>query len=254
MNQAASESTTQVVHGALYVVSTPIGNLSDFTFRAVEILSAVDIIAAEDTRTTRVLLDRYHISTPAVSYFARSEKSRSPELIKQLKEGKSIALVSDAGTPTISDPGAVLVRAAIEAGCPVIPIPGPAAFTAALAVSGLQTDRFVFEGFLPVKKGRRTKLVQLAAEPRTIVLYESSHRLLRTLRETLDAFGNRHAAVSREITKKFEETVRGNLFDLLVHFQTAGVRGEFVIVIEGAARARKYPAGTAGSGEEDKSE
>ncbi|MGB9773085.1 MAG: 16S rRNA (cytidine(1402)-2'-O)-methyltransferase [Bacteroidota bacterium] len=228
--------------GTLYIVSTPIGNLSDITLRALQVLSSVDLIAAEDTRTTRILLEHYGIKTPMISYYARNEKLRAPELVNHLRQGKTIALVSDAGTPAISDPGAILVRAAIESNQPIVPIPGPTAFVAALTLSGLRTDRFVFEGFLPTKKGRKRKLSCLAQEMRTIVLYESSHRLLKTLRELVEAMGERRASVSRELTKKYEETVRGSLPEILSYYEKRSVKGEFIIVIEGIEHAKRREA------------
>ena len=223
----------QTSSGTLYIVSTPIGNLEDITFRAVKVLSDVDLIAAEDTRTTKVLLDRYNVYKPLVSYFSYNEARRTPELISKLKTGQSIALVSDAGTPGISDPAFRIIRAAIDAHIPVVAIPGASAFLPALTVSGLSTDRFVFEGFLPVKKGRKTKLEQMRTEPRTIVLYESPHRLLRTLQNLLEHLGDRQISVSRELTKKFEETRRGRISSIISYFSSHAIRGEFVLVVEG---------------------
>lgn len=222
-----------VQRGTLYVVSTPIGNLEDITLRAVKILSAVDLIAAEDTRTTKVLLGRYNISKPMLSYFSHNERRRAPEILERLEAGASIALVSDAGTPGISDPAYVLITQALERGIPVVPIPGPAALMAALVVSGLRTDSFVFEGFLPIKKGRKSKLEELSQEPRTIVLYESPHRILKTLREIFEHFGDREVAVAREMTKKFEEVTRGKLSVVLDGLSKRQPRGEYVIVISG---------------------
>jgi len=222
-----------VQRGTLYVVSTPIGNLEDITLRAVKILSAVDLIAAEDTRTTKVLLGRYNISKPMLSYFSHNERRRAPEILERLEAGASIALVSDAGTPGISDPAYVLITQALERGIPVVPIPGPAALMAALVVSGLRTDSFVFEGFLPIKKGRKSKLEELSQEPRTIVLYESPHRILKTLREIFEHFGDREVAVAREMTKKFEEVTRGKLSVVLDGLSKRQARGEYVIVISG---------------------
>lgn len=219
--------------GTLYVVSTPIGNLEDITLRAVKVLASVDLIAAEDTRTTRVLLSRYNISKPMLSYFSHNERRRAPEILERLKAGSSVALVSDAGTPGISDPAYVLIGQALEENVPVVPIPGPAALTTALVVSGLPTDRFVFEGFLPLKKGRKRKLEELSREERTIVLYESPHRVLKTLGEVLASFGDREVAVARELTKKFEEVVRGRLSDVLTNMSKGQARGEYVIIISG---------------------
>lgn len=219
--------------GTLYVVATPIGNLEDITHRAVRILSSVDLIAAEDTRTAKVLLDRYQIAKPLLSYFSYNERQRIPQLLQRLQQGQSIALISEAGTPGISDPASGIVRAAIEHGISVVPIPGAAAFVAALVVSGLPTDRFAFEGFLPVKKGRRTRLEALKSEARTIVLYESPHRILRTLRDLHDSLGDRQVTVARELTKKFEEVVRGPLSAVLEQLEIKAPRGEYVVVVSG---------------------
>ncbi len=217
--------------GTLYVVSTPIGNLEDITFRAVRTLSEVDLIAAEDTRTTGNLLRHFDIHKPLVSYFSYNEARRTPELIAKLKSGSSIAVVSDAGTPGISDPAFRIIRAALDENIDVCAIPGPSAFLPALIVSGLPTERFVFEGFLPVKKGRKTKLEELKEEKRTIILYESPHRIQRTLNDLYEYVGDRQISVSREITKKFEETIRGDVKFVQAHFHLHKVRGEFVIVI-----------------------
>jgi 16S rRNA (cytidine1402-2'-O)-methyltransferase len=221
------------VPGTLYIVSTPIGNLDDMTFRAVKILSTVDLIAAEDTRTTKVLLDHYHISRPMVSYFSHNQKFRTPQLVEQLRSGQSVALVSDAGTPGISDPAYQIVKEAIANGVPVIPIPGASALLSALVVSGLPTHDFVFEGFLPQKKGRKTKLEMLKKEPRTLVFYESPHRIMKTLNELHEYFGERQVVVAREITKKFEETTRGNLSEVIERLSKVTPRGEYVIVLGG---------------------
>ncbi|HYQ87889.1 MAG TPA: 16S rRNA (cytidine(1402)-2'-O)-methyltransferase [Bacteroidota bacterium] len=225
--------------GTLYIVSTPIGNLEDISLRAVRILSGVDIVAAEDTRTTRVLLDHYAIRKPLISYHSYNEARRTPELIAKLQSGLSVALVSDAGTPGISDPALRVISSALKAQIPVQPVPGASAFLPALIVSGLPTDRFTFEGFLPVKKGRRTKLERLRDEHQTIILYESPHRLLRTLRDLRDVVGDREIAVARELTKKFEEIVRGNIAEVLDHFSTHAIRGEFVLVIAANPSARR---------------
>ncbi|HTK82741.1 MAG TPA: 16S rRNA (cytidine(1402)-2'-O)-methyltransferase [Bacteroidota bacterium] len=226
--------TEPVQSGTLFIVSTPIGNLEDITYRAVNVLGAVDLIAAEDTRTTKVLLDRYNISKPLVSYYSFNEVRRVPELIAKLKGGASIAVVSDAGTPGISDPAYRIIRAALDEHLTVIAVPGATAFLPALVTSGLATHRFAYEGFLPVKKGRMTMLNKLKTEERTIVLYESPHRLMRTLNDLLEAFGDREIAVAREMTKKFEEIVRGKISFAIRHFEKATIRGEFVLVIEGA--------------------
>jgi 16S rRNA (cytidine1402-2'-O)-methyltransferase len=224
----------EIRRGALYVVSTPIGNLGDVTRRAVDILGGVDVIAAEDTRKTRFLLDHLGIRKPLESHFSYNERRKVPELLARLRRGEAVAVVSDAGTPGISDPGFVLIHEAATAGFPVIPIPGPSALLAALAVSGLPTDRFVFEGFLPVKKGRKSRLEELRREPRTIVLYEAPHRIRRTLADTLSALGDRPAVVARELTKKFEEIRRGMLSELLAATRVREPRGEYVLVIAGA--------------------
>ncbi|MDX9758086.1 MAG: 16S rRNA (cytidine(1402)-2'-O)-methyltransferase [Bacteroidota bacterium] len=225
--------------GTLYVVATPIGNMDDITLRAIRILRDVDLIAAEDTRTTGNLLRHHGITTPTISYFSHNERQRIPLLLERLGEGQSIAVVSDAGTPGISDPAALLISAAIEAGFEIIPIPGASAALAALVASGLRIDRFHFEGFLPIKKRRRTRIAELATETRTIILYESVHRLLKTLRELSTAMGERRIAVSREITKKFEQTVRGSFSDVIAHFEAHPPKGEFVLVIEGTESSSK---------------
>lgn len=223
----------EIQPGTLYIVSTPIGNLEDITYRAVKILSGVDLISAEDTRKTKILLEHYNIQKELISYFQYNEVKRTAELIEALKIGKSIAIVSDAGTPGISDPAYRLVRAAIADGINIIPIPGASALLAALVVSGLPTDAFVFEGFLPHKKGRRTKLEQLKSESRTIILYESPHRILKTLQQLQETFGDRQVAVGREITKKFEEFYRGTLSEALNYFSSKSIKGEFVLVVKG---------------------
>jgi len=224
---------TKLTAGKLYIVSTPIGNLDDITYRAVKILSSVDVIAAEDTRVTKVLLDHYSISKPIISYYSYNETKRIPELIDKLRRGTTIALVSDAGTPGISDPAYRIIRAALDEHLPVEAIPGPSAFLPALIVSGLPVERFVFEGFLPLKKGRQAKLKEVSHEHRTVILYESPHRILRTLQDLLQYCGDREASVARELTKKFEEVVRGKLSSLVKYFSTHTIKGEFVIVLSG---------------------
>src|ERR1041385_770974 len=224
-----------VQSGTLYIVSTPIGNLEDITFRAVKTLSEVDLIAAEDTRKTRFLLDHFKIHKPIVSYFSYNEARRTPELLSKLKLGSSIALVSDAGTPGVSDPAFRIIRTALDENVPVISIPGPTAFLPALILSGLPSEHFVFEGFLPVKKGRKTKLEQFQKEHRTIILYESPHRLLRTLNDLQQYLGDRQISVSRELTKKFEETVRGDIPSILSYYSTHPIKGEFVIVVSSSS-------------------
>jgi 16S rRNA (cytidine1402-2'-O)-methyltransferase len=225
-----------IQNGTLYLVATPIGNLEDITYRAVKVLTSVDLIAAEDTRKTKILLDHYHISKPMMSYYSYNEQARAPQLIEKLLAGQSIALVSDAGTPGISDPAFHIVQQALENGISIIPIPGPAAFIAALIASGLPTDRFVFEGFLPLKKGRKTKFELLKSENRTIVIYESPHRIIKTLTDIQTVLGNRHVVVARELTKKFEEIVRGSVSSVLTELTKKTPRGEYVVVIEGAAK------------------
>ena len=221
--------------GTLYVVSTPIGNLEDITIRALHVLQSADVIAAEDTRHTRKLLTHHGISRPLLSYHDHNEVMQAPRLLAMLQEGKSIALVTDAGTPGIADPAYYLLQALLPHAIPIVPIPGPTAALAALAVSGLPTDRFVFEGFLPVKSGRRRqRLEALAGEARTIVLYESPHRLLRLLQELVTHLGTeRRLVVARELTKRFEEVMRGTTATLLDTFQERSIRGEFTLVIAG---------------------
>jgi 16S rRNA (cytidine1402-2'-O)-methyltransferase len=223
-----------IERGALYIVATPIGNLEDISRRAVTILGGVDLIAAEDTRTSGVLLAHLGIKKPMVSFHSYNEQRRSGELIDRLRSGESVAVITDAGTPAVSDPAFSLVRAAVEAGIRVIPIPGASAVLAALVASGLPTDRFAFEGFLPVKKGRATRLRFLKDEPRTIVLYEAPHRIEKTLNDLLAALGRRPAALARELTKKFEEIRRGDLGELLEGVRQKPPKGEMVIVVQGA--------------------
>jgi 16S rRNA (cytidine1402-2'-O)-methyltransferase len=222
-----------IVPGALYIVSTPIGNLGDITQRAADILGRVDLIAAEDTRKTGFLLEHLCITKPLISYFSYNERRRVPELITKLKGGMSIAVVTDAGTPGISDPAYSVIREAVAEGIRVIPVPGASAVLAALVVSGLPTDRFVFEGFLPVKKGRKTRFEELKNEPRTFVLYESPHRVEKTLEELLAYCGDRRVAVVREVTKKFEEVLRGNISAVLEKIRQKPPRGEYVVVVAG---------------------
>jgi 16S rRNA (cytidine1402-2'-O)-methyltransferase len=226
----------EIEKGTLYIVATPIGNLDDITFRAVKILSGVDAIAAEDTRKTRILLNHLNIQRELISYFSYNEPRRTPYLVSRLERGDSIAVVSNAGTPGISDPGFHIVREAIAKGIAVKVIPGASALLPALIVSGLPMDRFVFEGFLPTKKGRMTRLKELAEERRTIVLYESPHRLVRTLQEMLEHFGDRDMSLSRELTKKFEEVVRGRISEVLRSLISRNLKGEFVVVVSGKER------------------
>lgn len=220
--------------GKLYLVPTPIGNLADMTFRAVEVLKQVDLILAEDTRTSGVLLKHYGINTQAQSFHAHNEHKKVEEAIAKLKEGKCIAQISDAGTPGISDPGFLLVREALANDIPIDCLPGATAFVPALIKSGFPCDRFVFEGFLPHKKGRQTRIEAMKDESRTAIYYESPHRLLKTLKQFKEILGERNVSVSRELTKKFEETVTGNIDEVMSHFESKSIKGEFVIVLEGA--------------------
>jgi 16S rRNA (cytidine1402-2'-O)-methyltransferase len=223
-------------NGTLYLVATPIGNLEDITYRAVKVLASVDLIAAEDTRKTKILLDHYGISKPMMSYYSYNEQVRAPQLIEKLLSGQSIALVSDAGTPGISDPAFHIVQQALEKSISIIPIPGPTAFISALIASGLSTDRFVFEGFLPQKKGRKTKWESLKSEIRTIIIYESPHRIIKTLTDIQTYLGSRNVVVARELTKKFEEIVRGSVQSVLSELSKKSPRGEYVVIIEGAPK------------------
>ena len=217
--------------GTLFIVSTPIGNLKDITLRAIEVLKQVDLIAAEDTRRTKILTSHYGIKAPLTSYFQHSRIKKLDSLIRLLKEGKNIALVSDAGTPGISDPGFVIIRKALEEGITVLPIPGPAAFLTALSVSGLPTNKFVFEGFLSSKSSqRRKRLKELAGEKRTVIIYESPHRLLKTLNDMLEILGDTHIVCARELTKKFEEIRREKVSESLRHFSNTKILGEFIII------------------------
>jgi 16S rRNA (cytidine1402-2'-O)-methyltransferase len=225
--------------GTLYIVATPIGNLKDITFRAIEVLKSVDLIAAEDTRHASRLLDHYGIKTRKISYYDEIEQRRSEELIKKLNYGMNIALISDAGTPGVSDPGYRLIQKTIESKIGIVPIPGASSILAALVASGYATDRFVFEGYLPRKKGRKTRLEELAGESRTIIIFESPVRLLKTLKDLQIYFGERQITVGREITKIYEEFIRGALSEIISHFKQNKPRGEIVIVIEGLTRKVK---------------
>lgn len=217
----------------LYIIPTPIGNLQDITFRALEILKSVDIILAEDTRTSKVLLNHFSISTPLWSYHQHNEHQILQKLIDDMQAGKTFALISDAGTPAISDPGFLLVRECIKNNIDIECLPGATAFVPALVNSGFPINRFVFEGFLPQKKGRHTMLLKLSEEERSIVFYESPHRVLKTLHELLKYFdGQRKISVSRELSKKFEENIRGTIEEVIKIFETKTIKGEFVIVIE----------------------
>ena len=223
--------------GTLYIISTPIGNLEDITLRALRLLQEADLVAAEDTRHTRMLLSHFEISTPLIAYHQHSEAGRTENLVRQIvDEGRTIALVTDAGTPGVSDPGVELVRAAVAAKIPVVPIPGASAALCALVGSGLPPARFAFEGFLPrTKSSRRAKLTALArTETRTLIFYESPQRIAETLTEMAAAFGpERPAAVGRELTKKFEEFVRGTLAEVAAHFAAHAARGEITVIVQG---------------------
>jgi len=228
--------TIIVKPGTLYLVSTPIGNLQDITLRALKVLAQVDIIAAEDTRTSLKLLNHYTIKVPLTSYHDFNKEKVTPALIKRLESAESIAIISDAGTPGVSDPAFYLVREAIRRGINVESIPGATAFVTALTSSGLATDRFVFEGFIPVKKGRQKRLEELRLEPRTIIIYESPNRVVKTLQDIYAVLGNRQVVLARELTKIFEQFVRSSLEELLKTVETLTLKGEFVILVEGCSR------------------
>jgi 16S rRNA (cytidine1402-2'-O)-methyltransferase len=218
--------------GTLYVVATPIGNLEDVTQRALRVLREVALVACEDTRRTRGLLTHFDIHTPTVSYYEQNKLRRGPEILRRLEGGQSVALVTDAGTPGISDPGVLLVRQARAAGIPVVPVPGPSALTTLLSAAGLPADRFVFEGFLPVKPGKRlNRLRVLRALETTIVLYESPHRIVRTLEAIREVFGETPVVVGRELTKQFEEVVEASPAEHLARLGAGEIRGEFTLVI-----------------------
>ena len=220
--------------GKLYLVPTPIGNLEDMTLRAIKVLKEVDVVLAEDTRTSGKLLKHFEIATPLQSHHMHNEHKQVDSLVQKMKEGSTYALISDAGTPAISDPGFLLTRACVENDIEVECLPGATAFVPALVNSGLPNDRFVFEGFLPIKKGRQTRLLELAEETRTMVFYESPHKVLKTLTHFAEYFGeDRPVSVSRELTKLYEETVRGTLAEVLEHFNNKAPKGEFVIVVGG---------------------
>ena len=222
--------------GRLYVVATPIGNLEDITFRALRILQEVDLIATEDTRRTRILLEHYQIDKPLTSFYDHNEGQKAPILIRRLQEGVSIALVSEAGTPLISDPGYRLVQLAIAQAITVVPVPGPSAVVTALSVAGLPTDRFVFEGFLPKKPGkRRRRLEALVDESRTLIFYESPRRVHDLLGEMQALWGERRVVVARELTKKFEEVLRGRIIEVQAQLEERPPQGEVTLVVEGAA-------------------
>lgn len=218
----------------LYLVPTPIGNLEDMTLRAIRVLKEVSVVLAEDTRTSGKLLKHFDIDTPMFSHHMHNEHKTVAGLVQRIKTGEAMALISDAGTPAISDPGFLLSRACVEAGVPIDCLPGATAFVPALVNSGLPNDKFVFEGFLPVKKGRQTRLTLLATEPRTMIFYESPHKLLKTLQDFCTYFGpERPLSVSREISKLFEETIRGSAQEVLDHYTAQPAKGEIVIVVGG---------------------
>ena len=220
--------------GTLYIVSTPIGNLEDITLRALHILRDVQVIAAEDTRHTQKLLQHYNISTAQTSYHDHNKEEKAEILISRLKEGRDIALVSDAGTPGISDPGYYLINRAIGEGIKVMPVPGPTASIAALSISGLPTDAFVFEGFLPAKRmARQKKLRELSTERRTLILFEAPHRLASTLRDIAEVLGDRKIVLTRELTKVFEEVIRGRVSEVIAKIEGRRLKGEMTLLLEG---------------------
>lgn len=226
--------------GILYLVPTPVGNLEDITYRALRILREADLILAEDTRTSGNLLRHFETRNAMISYHKFNEHQTVSGIVERLKRGENIAVISDAGTPGISDPGFLVARAAVQAGIQVIALPGPTAFVPALVSSGLPCDRFAFEGFLPPKKGRQTRLEALQEETRTMIFYESPHRVVKTLAQFIEFYGaERQVAVCREISKVHEECVRGTLEEVLGHFQEVEPRGEFVIILAGAEVEKK---------------
>lgn len=217
----------------LYIVSTPIGNLEDITLRALRTLKEVDVVTAEDTRHTQILMNKYEIKTPVTSFHSYTSDEKLEYIVRMLKEGKNIALVSDAGTPGISDPAYTLIRRTLDEGIKVSPIPGASSLLAAIVVSGLPMDKFLYLGFLPLKKGRQTLLKSLTDEPRTIVLFEAPHRIVRTLNDLKTYLGDREIAVCRELTKMFEEVIRGTVQQAIEHFEKKNPKGEFVLVVKG---------------------
>jgi 16S rRNA (cytidine1402-2'-O)-methyltransferase len=227
------------IQGQLFLVATPIGNLEDVSFRAVETLKTVDVIACEDTRHTGILLKRWGINTPRIVYHDHNKERQASEILHRVQSGKNVAMVTDAGMPGISDPGVYLVRKALERGIVPVVIPGPSAFVLGIVQSGLATDRFVFEGFLPVRKGRKARLKSLVDEPRTMIFYEAPHRVKKMLGELLEVLGDRKATIARELTKKFEEVRRGTISELIDNINQMPVKGEFVIVVEGLHEYQK---------------
>ena len=235
-----AQSEIGAERGVLFVVSTPIGNLEDITLRALRVLREVDLVAAEDTRKSGILLKHYQIKNKLTSYHDYNKEKKTPFLITELKSGRNLAVVSDAGTPGISDPCYYLVREAIKQDIRVVPIPGSSALLSALVVSGLPTDRFVFEGFLPQKKSKRVKrLKELSSEKRTLIFFESPHRLIRTIEDLKEIFGERRIVVARELTKKFEEIIRGKVTDVENDLKKRKIKGEMVIVVEGEGKSRE---------------
>ncbi len=217
--------------GTLYIVSTPIGNLEDITLRAIRVLKEVDLIAAEDTRRAKILLNAYGINTAVTSFYSYNAEKKAPQIIKTLRDGSDVALISDSGTPGISDPGSVLISGCIRNGIPLAAVPGPTAFVAALVLSGKPTHKFVFEGFLSNKSAkRRRQLENLGSENRTVIVYESPHRIIKFLKDFLDVLGDREVVIAREITKKFEEVRRGKASEHIEHFTENKPRGEFIVV------------------------
>lgn len=228
----------------LYIVPTPIGNLEDMTFRAIKVLKEVDLILAEDTRTSAKLMKHFDIGTPMHSHHMHNEHKTVENVIQKLEQGMTIALISDAGTPAISDPGFLLTRSCVEKGIAVECLPGATAFVPALVNSGLPNDKFVFEGFLPDKKGRQTRFLALAEETRTMILYVSPHKLVKTLAEFVEYFGeHRPVSVSRELSKLHEETVRGTATDVLKHFEEKAPKGEIVVIVGGKVKLKKEKNG-----------
>ncbi len=235
MSESQRDKTPSAEPGVLYVVSTPIGNLDDITLRALKVLREVDLVAAEDTRRTGLLLKHYGIKNRLESYNDFNKEKKAPVLIEELKSGRSMAVTSDAGTPGVSDPCYLLVKLALQEKIKVVPIPGASALLSALVVSGLPTDRFAFEGFLPAKSGKRRKrLEELRHEKRTLIFYESPHRLLKTLQDISEILGERRMVAARELTKKFEEIRRGTPEEIIAYFEKGKVKGELVLIIEGA--------------------
>lgn len=221
--------------GRLYVVSTPIGNLEDITLRALDTLRKVDYIACEDTEHSMKLLNYYEIKKPLISYWSEKEKVRAEEIIQKIKSGHNVALITDAGTPGISDPGAVVISRAIQEGIDIIAVPGVTALITALSISGLNSQEFTFIGFLPVKQSqRKKKLLELSSEKRTLVFYEAPHRILQALDDMLEVLGDRKVCIARELTKMFEEVLRGSLSEIIEKLERSKIAGEYVIVVEGA--------------------